>query len=245
MDYSHAAQVVDRYKDYGELGITAMRRLKKISAMVPITGNLLEIGALDGATVRYYKQHFKGKTFGVDISIEVLKNAGNIIDEVKTCDLNVDALPWEDNFFDVVICSEIIEHIFDTDRLLEQIRRILKPSGTLIISTPNLASFFNRIFILFGLQPVGTEVSCRNTRYGNSFRQKLRPAGHIRNFTYAAFIDILRTNGFKIERTTSIPMSEHGVAAVIETVTSGIYTAFGSVIIVKCKRDASYCGDSE
>jgi hypothetical protein len=40
-------------------------------------------------------------------------------------------------------------------------------------------------------------------------------------------------------------MSEHGVAAVIETVTSGIYTAFGSVIIVKCKRDASYCGDSE
>ncbi len=236
MDYSHAANVVDRYKDYGGLAISAMRRLNKIAAMLPTTGNLLEIGALDGATVKYYKRKFNGKTFGVDISMEVLKDAATIIDEVKTCDLNVDTLPWDDDFFDVIICSEIIEHIFDTDRLLEQIKRVLKPSGTLIISTPNLASFFNRLFILFGYQPVGTEVSCVNTRYGNRFRKALRPAGHIRNFTYAAFVDIIKAHGFKIEKISFNPMSESGIAAVIESVTGTIRASLGSVIIVKCMK---------
>jgi 2-polyprenyl-3-methyl-5-hydroxy-6-metoxy-1,4-benzoquinol methylase len=155
---------------------------------------------------------------------------------VKTCDLNVDTLPWDDDFFDVIICSEIIEHIFDTDRLLEQIKRVLKPSGTLIISTPNLASFFNRLFILFGYQPVGTEVSCVNTRYGNRFRKALRPAGHIRNFTYAAFVDIIKAHGFKIEKISFNPMSESGIAAVIESVTGTIRASLGSVIIVKCMK---------
>ena len=45
-------------------------------------------------------------------------------------------LPFSDNFFDIVICSEVLEHIYDQDAALVEITRVLKPEGDIIISVP-------------------------------------------------------------------------------------------------------------
>lgn len=42
-----------------------------------------------------------------------------------------------DNYFDFVLCFQVIEHIKDSDFLLKEIKRVLKDNGKLIISTPN------------------------------------------------------------------------------------------------------------
>jgi len=47
------------------------------------------------------------------------------------------ALPLEDNAFDVVWASEVIEHVADTARWLSEIRRVLRPRGRLLLTTPN------------------------------------------------------------------------------------------------------------
>jgi SAM-dependent methyltransferase len=46
-------------------------------------------------------------------------------------------LPVEDNAFDVVWSSEVIEHVADTARWLSEVRRVLRPGGRLLVTTPN------------------------------------------------------------------------------------------------------------
>jgi ubiquinone/menaquinone biosynthesis C-methylase UbiE len=45
-------------------------------------------------------------------------------------------IPFEDNFFDLIICFETFEHLDEHDRLLNEVKRVLKDDGILIMSTP-------------------------------------------------------------------------------------------------------------
>lgn len=47
------------------------------------------------------------------------------------------SIPFEDNFFDVVISSEVIEHTPDPLKAISEFRRVLKPGGILVVTTPN------------------------------------------------------------------------------------------------------------
>src|SRR3989339_802639 len=86
------------------------------------------------------------------------------------------SLPYEDNFFDIVIAGEIIEHIFDTDLFLAEIRRVLKSGGKLLISTPNIASLGRRLLLFFGGNPI-IELSPNEPD----------SSGHIRYFSFKTF----------------------------------------------------------
>jgi SAM-dependent methyltransferase len=46
-------------------------------------------------------------------------------------------LPFQDALFDVVWASEVIEHVADTARWLSEVRRVLKPGGHLLVTTPS------------------------------------------------------------------------------------------------------------
>ena len=50
-------------------------------------------------------------------------------------------LPLEDDAFDVVVCFETIEHVADHARLMMEFRRVLKPDGLLLLSSPDKASY--------------------------------------------------------------------------------------------------------
>src|SRR3989338_8208778 len=95
-------------------------------------------------------------------------------------------LPCEDNFFDLIVAGEIIEHIFDTDYFLLEIARILKAKGKLVISTPNIASLGRRLLLLWGRNPL-TETSITPPN-----------AGHIRYFTLKTMAVLLQKYNFKI-----------------------------------------------
>jgi ubiquinone/menaquinone biosynthesis C-methylase UbiE len=56
------------------------------------------------------------------------------------------ALPLQDSAFDVVWASEVIEHVADTARWLSEVRRVLRPGGRLLLTTPN----HPRLAILIG-----------------------------------------------------------------------------------------------
>lgn len=90
----------------------------------------------------------------------------------------------------------------DPDKMILQAKRVLKKNGKLIIWTPNLAAWFNRLIILFGMQPFFTEVSTKDKTVGmhylSAFNPMKNPIGHIRVFTLPALEDILKLHGFKI-----------------------------------------------
>lgn len=106
-------------------------------------------------------------------------------------DLN-NALPFPTDRFDVVIASQIIEHLWNTDGFLKEVKRVLKPHGYAIISTPNLASWHNLVYLLLGKQPSVATVS------DELYPWKEKP-GHCRVFTATELIKLLEFHGFAVK----------------------------------------------
>jgi 2-polyprenyl-3-methyl-5-hydroxy-6-metoxy-1,4-benzoquinol methylase len=64
--------------------------------------------------------------------------------------LEADQLPFGGDLFDVVILSEVIEHLFFPEKLIEKLKKFMKPDSFVVITTPNFLVFSNRIKMLFG-----------------------------------------------------------------------------------------------
>ena len=73
-----------------------------------------------------------------------------LLDEGMFLQMNMDdALPFAENSFDYVACVEGIEHIENPYALLREFARVLKPEGTLVLSTPNVLNIRSRIRFFF------------------------------------------------------------------------------------------------
>lgn len=73
------------------------------------------------------------------------------VKEFKLCNAEVDPLPWEDNFFDAVVCCQALEH-FSHSHLpaVKEMHRVLRKGGILELDVPNVVCFRNRSRILRG-----------------------------------------------------------------------------------------------
>jgi SAM-dependent methyltransferase len=129
---------------------------------------------------------------GLDWSVRALAAARERGVPVACGSFEEPGLPLASASVDVVIMGEIIEHLVDTDAALIEARRLLVPGGQLLISTPNLAAWFNRALLLFGVQPVFSEVSIKGI-YG---RPGTEVVGHLHLFTRRALVGLLAANGF-------------------------------------------------
>ena len=58
-------------------------------------------------------------------------------------------LPWNNEYFDIIISVETLEHLENPWNFIRETHRILKPKGKLIITTPNVESWISRLFFLF------------------------------------------------------------------------------------------------
>jgi SAM-dependent methyltransferase len=127
-----------------------------------------------------------------------------------TVDLNEESVRdvFAGQEFDVVFCGEVIEHVFSPDALLLDLKDLLRPGGVLILSTPNLGYWINRLLLLVGISPLFVENSA-HAKLGRRFRflgQGNPTQGHIRLFTHRAVRDLLDLHGFELLRTRSVPV---------------------------------------
>ncbi len=72
--------------------------------------------------------------------------------ECRKCDMTK-RLPYDDESFDAVLHSEGIEHVDNQLSMLAEFRRILKPGGILIVTTPNILALSSRVNFLFSGHP--------------------------------------------------------------------------------------------
>ncbi len=105
--------------------------------------------------------------------------------------------------YDCIIMTEVIEHLYDPDRTLEEALKKLVPNGILVITTPNLAGFLNVFSLLLGFQPVDTEVSTVHP-YAKPFTKDGTCVGHIRVFTLKAMKEMLISHGLDLISLKSI-----------------------------------------
>lgn len=113
--------------------------------------------------------------------IRVLKN-----------DIMLEALPFPDRTFDIVISDATIEHLVQSPRhLFEEARRVLKPGGYFLVTTPNLATLWKRVrFLLLGRSP--------HWDLADYFDNSSNFRGHRREFTSPELKKMLEWSGFEV-----------------------------------------------
>ena len=154
---------------------------------------VLDVGCGDGAALAVAAaQNPRHQFAGIDWSADALRQARARGLTVVRGTIET-RLPVTDGAADVVIMSELIEHLVDPDGALEEVRRVLRPGGALLLSTPNLAAWYNRGLLAAGIQPVFSEVSLRAV-FG---RPGSVVAGHLRLFTRRALTEFLTASGFR------------------------------------------------
>lgn len=118
---------------------------------------LLDIGVGDAVYESLIPSYLfeKLEVYGVDISKEQLKRAGKYLKVSKVVNLDSQKLPFKDNFFDIVLVSEVLEHIFYPDRVLAEAERVLAKNGHFILTFPNSGALQIRLSLLFnGFSPL-------------------------------------------------------------------------------------------
>jgi len=94
----------------------------------------LDVGCGDGCLTVLIPAR---RVTGADVSPRALERARGRLPEAELVELEPDSpLPLGDSRFDLVLCAETVEHVRDTQLLLSEIRRVLRPGGTLAITTP-------------------------------------------------------------------------------------------------------------
>jgi len=112
---------------------------------------ILDVGAGNGRLSFFLKKWSGGKVYAVDVEVSDrrLFERGGI--ELKKCNVEKERLPFRDETFDYVICSEVLEHLlYSPFHMLWEIHRVLKNEGILLLSTPNAVRLMVRLKILFG-----------------------------------------------------------------------------------------------
>ncbi|MFC1915613.1 class I SAM-dependent methyltransferase [Chloroflexota bacterium] len=96
---------------------------------------ILDVGCGTGMAAEKLRKF--GDVYGVDLSPKSIKE----LKENRRCDdacvSMAEKLPFKSNIFDVVVCTELIEHLLDPSAALAGMNYVLKPDGCLFLSTPN------------------------------------------------------------------------------------------------------------
>jgi ubiquinone/menaquinone biosynthesis C-methylase UbiE len=106
------------------------------------TGQYLDIGSGKGELLTVFAQRFPAlQPFACDCTDQLMKRAGQ---KVEVADLNREKLPFGDDRFYVVTCSETLEHLENYWHLLRETFRVLRPGGIAVFSTPNILNLRSR-----------------------------------------------------------------------------------------------------
>ena len=108
---------------------------------------VLDLGCRDGALTRTYARG--NDVVGVDGDREALAKAASLGIETLWADVE-EPLPFEDESFDVVVAAELLEHLREPKRLVDEAARVLRPGGTIAGSVPNAYRLKNRLRVVAG-----------------------------------------------------------------------------------------------
>ena len=135
-------QRASEYVYHGPRGPLSRKHRGIIAHLPDLHGlRLLEVGCGDGPYLAWVSQRHVECALGVDLSTRILREAKKRVqaegraESVHLAAADAVALPFTGKSFDVVLASQVIEHVPDDAGALRAMRRVLRPGGTLVIST--------------------------------------------------------------------------------------------------------------
>lgn len=156
------------------LSIAALKELGS-----PASVRLLDFGCGNGFFTNFFGS-LGYQAHGLDISETVIRNNGRRFpNQTFSVIRPQQPAPFANESFDAIFCSEVIEHVYDVDRLFCEFARLLRPRGLLLLTTPYHGVIKNVVIALF------------------FFERHFNPSGqHIRFWTRKSLARTCGTHGF-------------------------------------------------
>jgi len=152
-------------------------------------GRVLDLGCGTGFFAKKLRDWWGTEVHVAEYRRELVRYEGLQVSEV---DLNqLQPLPYEDNSFDYVLMLEVIEHIKHPWFIVEELARILKPGGKVLITTPNVHHLASK-----------TKVVIEGEFYGFNEVRQSSPLSHLISFTVRQLKLMLNESGMSVERVT-------------------------------------------
>ena len=169
-----------------EYGDNPRNELIDLIKVVP--EQIFEIGCGSGATGMAIKQKFPDVNYiGMDSNEKATQIAQTRLDKVIVSDVEkvpLDTLGLVKGYFDLIICADILEHLYDPWKTLFALRDYLKPNGKIFASIPNVQYINHIINFLHG-----------NWTYEHD---GIMDVTHIRFFTFNEIVKMLSGTGYNI-----------------------------------------------
>ncbi|MEQ1557914.1 MAG: methyltransferase domain-containing protein [Methyloglobulus sp.] len=150
---------------------------------------------------------------------EYLRQSNNLnwvtVDKFGHPDIRIDlngretSLPFDDHSIDMIICTEVLEHLSLGSYLVKEISRVLKKDGSGIISVPNIVSLKSRVRVLLGMLP-GNAASgdCGVTLGGTGYLVDGEwVGGHVVDFHADLLFKYLERGGLKVVRRHNLSLA--------------------------------------
>ncbi len=179
-----------RYEYLEEVNEGILNQIKKSN---DASKTVLDVGCGYGA-LSYEIKKLGYTVYGIEGNTAASEKAGTRIDKIINMDLtDIEKIKDElcSTKFDIIIFSDVLEHLYDPFNIVVKYIGFLKPGGQIIISVPNIAVWSKRLKLLFG--------DFRYTDTGVLDRT------HIRFFTFKSASELILSAGLKIEKTDYTP----------------------------------------
>jgi SAM-dependent methyltransferase len=175
---------------------TKVARIADLLAGLAPRARVVEVGAFTGyAAVRYSRVPGVRILACFDLSPAAVRKCRERGFPAEVWNADADPCPASDASFDVVLAPDVIEHLVNTEEFLLELRRICIPQGCLLLSTPNLAFWLNRLRLLFGRAPWCYPGVSHRTK-----RDSAIDLNHVRVNLPSEWTHLLRSCGWRVER---------------------------------------------
>jgi methionine biosynthesis protein MetW len=181
---------------------------------------ILDIGCGTGIIGASLLKNHGCEVYGLDNDEKALRLAAKRGLAVKMLDIEKENFPYPSEFFNVVIFSEVIEHITEYHHVLDEVYRVLEKNGVLILSTPNLNSGANILKIVAGEDVIPI--------YDRECQDR-----HVRLFSLKSIRTLLTIHGFKIDKVNYVDYPPSSCLGLLHRLLWFIFPRLGAFIIIK------------
>jgi len=168
-------------------------------------GMVADLGCGDGDySAALTKMGFK--VTACDLDVQRFKHRGEI--DFKVCDVTRQ-LPFEDSSLDYVVLAEVIEHLRNPYQVTQELNRVLRPGGKIVLSTPNILNLKSRVrFLLEGCWEFFREPTLENSKNPKSVIYNL----HLIPWRYHELEYLLSDSHFEIQTVATSIFDSKGLS---------------------------------